>query len=76
MGTATEVEEVSGVIDADLVAFHLVVDQLELVVLAAFAKLVDRLSAGEGLLHKWAILMDDPAHARFDRGQVGLSDRR
>ena len=76
MGTATKVEEVPGVIDADFVTFDLVVDQLELVVLAALAELFDRLSASESLLHKLAVLVDDPAHTRLDRREVGLRDRR
>jgi len=67
---AAEVEEVAGQVDADLVAFDLVRDELELVILVALFKLFDRLPAGHDLVHEWPILLRDAAHARFDRGQV------
>jgi len=63
------------VVDADLVAFDLVVDELDLVVLAAFAKLGQRLLAVHRVVNERPALLGDPPHSRFDRAEVCLGDR-
>ena len=75
MRAAAKVQEVPGAIDAHLVALHLVGDELELVVLPPPAKLFGGLLAGHRLVHEWDVRLGELAHARFDRGQVGLGDR-
>ena len=75
MRAATQVEEVACAIHADLVAFDLVCDQLELVVLAPPAELVNRLLARKHLVHERDIGLGELAHARLDCRQVRLRDR-
>ena len=70
MRTSAEVEKVAGAIQADLVAFDLVLDQLELEVLAALAELFDRFVARNNLFHKRDVGLREPAHAGLDGGKV------
>ncbi len=63
MRPPAQVDEVAGSIQADLVAFDLVVDQLDLVVLAALSEFVQGLLAGYHLPYEGPILLGDPAHA-------------
>ena len=70
MRTSAEVEKVAGAIQADLVAFDLVRDQLELEVLAALAELFHRVVARNNLFHKRDVGLREPAHAGLDGGEV------
>src|SRR4029077_4987937 len=70
-----QIEEVAGPIHADVVAFDFVVDQLDLVVLAALPKFVDCVLPRHRLFHEWTVLLGDPSHARFDGAEVGTGDR-
>ena len=65
-----EVEEVTGAVHAHAVARDLVLDQLELEILPAPAKLLDRLIARQDLMLERPALLRDPAHAGFDCRQV------
>jgi len=58
-----EVDEVARPVQADLIAFDLVVDELELVVLADSAKFVERLRPRNDVPHEGPILLRDPPHA-------------
>ena len=75
MGAAAQVEEVAGPVHADLVAFDLVIDQLDLVVLAELAKLVEGLLAGHDLFDEGPGLLRDPPHSRLDGAEVRFGDR-
>ncbi len=75
MWSAAEVEEIAGPVHADVIAFDLVVDQLDLVVLPAPAKLVDRLLSRHRLFDERAVFLRDPSHARLDGPEIGLRDR-
>src|SRR5260370_41396663 len=72
--SAAEVEEIAGPVHADVIAFALVVDELNLVVLAAPAKFVDRLLPRHRLFDEWPVFLRDPSHARLDGAEVCLRD--
>src|SRR5438445_13196873 len=75
MWPSSKFKEITGVVDTDVVAFDLVVDQLHFVVLAATAKFVDRLLPRHRLLDEWPVFLRDPSHARLDGAEIGLRDR-
>ncbi len=58
-----QIDEVARPVQTDLIAFDLVVDQLELVVLAALAKLVQGLRPRNNVSDEGPILLRDPPHA-------------
>ena len=74
MRTPAKVQEIACPVDAHLVALDLVGDQLQLVVLAALAKLGHRLIARERLVDERPVLVDDAAHPRLDRAEVRLGN--
>src|SRR4029077_5388692 len=63
--STAEVQELAGAVQAHLVAFDLVVDQLDLVVLAATAEFGKSLLPGHRVVNERAVLLRDPAHARL-----------
>src|ERR1700680_961758 len=74
MRSPAQIQEIAGAVDAHLVALDLVLDELELVVLAALAKFLDRLCPRQGVVNERPILVYDAAHSRLDGAQIGFRD--